>query len=203
MRGGKWRDSNFGDECGGLIHTGDPEEDQCKSYHRPAALIKEPVRRVAPRAAKYLGDGKTSGSARHQDANPCCSLCPIVRSALPLFSRHSSFRRSLVTSSLRHAESTRSGAKLPYTTSCQGLIRSSLSYSAAIRPRGAAGRLHEHRSGLSTISQPDDLKTHKTGGGSKEPLRNTHYRTGTRCHEAVVGNISMRGASCCPLDWCD
>ena len=51
---------------------------------------------------------QTSGSARHQDTNPCCSLCPIVRSALPLFSRHSLLRRSLVTSSLRHAESTRS-----------------------------------------------------------------------------------------------
>lgn len=51
-----------------------------------------------------LGDGKTPGSARHHTlpttANPCRSLCPIVRFPLPLFCRHSLPRRSLLTSIL-------------------------------------------------------------------------------------------------------
>ena len=95
-------------------HQGDPEA------HPPANQITAGAasNKRAPTATKTRSQDlpsrqipwqwQTSGSARHQDTNPCCSLCPIVRSALPLFSRHSLLRRSLVTSSLRHAESTRS-----------------------------------------------------------------------------------------------
>jgi hypothetical protein len=83
---------------------------QIRSQRPPAASNKRAsttkTRCAQPRQIPW--QWQTSGSARHQDANPCCSLCPIVRSALPLFSRHSLLRRSLVTSSLRHAESTRS-----------------------------------------------------------------------------------------------
>jgi hypothetical protein len=60
---------------------------------------------------------------------------------------------------------------LPYT-SCQGLVRitTSISCSAAIRPRGAVGRLHKHPSELLRISQLDDLKTNNTWRGLEEAV---------------------------------